>query len=107
MTACLLVAIPLAAVLAQSPSPKTLAYGAHLAQECTGCHRRDGTDNGIVSIIGMKADVFIETFKYYQTGARTNQVMVSVAQSLDEAQIEALATFYASLTPVGKTGIQR
>ena len=86
---------------AQSVDPKVLRYGEHLSQECSSCHRRDGMDNGIPSILGMKADEFIETIKYYQAGARTNAAMVSVAQSLDDEQIKALAAFYASL-PVAK-----
>jgi cytochrome c553 len=90
---------------AQQPTadPKVLAYGKHLARECTGCHRIDGTDNGIPSITGQPIDEFTENMKYYQTGARNNPAMVSVAQSLDEAQITALAAFYGSL-PKGPRG---
>jgi len=76
---------------------KLKAYGRHLAQECTGCHRIDGIDNGIPSIIGWQADVLVATMKFYQTGKRTNPVMVSVANSLDDQQLSALATFFASL----------
>lgn len=76
---------------------KVRAYGQHLARECTGCHRIDGIDNGIPSIVGWKADVFVATLKFYQSGARTNPAMVSVANSLNETQLEALATYFASL----------
>jgi cytochrome c len=76
---------------------KVKAYGRHLAQECTGCHRIDGIDNGIPSIVGWKADVFVTTLKFYQSGARTNPVMVSVANSLNDKQLDALATYFASL----------
>ena len=78
-------------------------YGRHLASECTACHRIDGVDNGIPSITGWSAADFAATLEYYRTGARPNQVMVSVAQSLDAAQIEALAAYYGSLPkPVRK-----
>lgn len=76
---------------------KLQAYGRHLAQECTGCHRIDGVDNGIPSILGWPADQFVATMKFYQAGTRTNPVMVSVANSLNEQQLNALATYYASL----------
>ena len=76
---------------------KARSYGRHLAQECTGCHRIDGTDNGIPSIVGWDADRFARTLEFYRTGERTNPVMVSVAKSLDEAQVRALAAYYASL----------
>lgn len=72
-------------------------YGRHLAQECTGCHRIDGVDNGIPSILGWEADLFAKTLEFYRTGGRTNPVMVSVAQSLDQDQVRALAAYYASL----------
>lgn len=76
---------------------KVLAYGQHLARECTGCHRIDGVDNGIPSITGGDSTNFALTLKYYQDGQRNNPAMVSVAQSLDEAQIAALAAYYGTL----------
>ena len=78
-------------------SEKLLAYGRHLSQECTSCHRGDGGDNGIPSLIGLRAEEFIETLGYYKSGMRTNQAMVSVAQSLDDEQIKALALYFSSL----------
>ena len=32
---------------ASADDAKLKSYGRHLAQECTGCHRIDGVDNGI------------------------------------------------------------
>ena len=77
--------------------PQVLGYGRHLASECTTCHRIDGGDNGIPSITGWTADTFTTTMTYYRSGARTNQVMASVVQSLDDAQIRALAAYWGSL----------
>ena len=87
----------LAAATGQADDAKILAYGRHLAQECTSCHRIDGIDNGIPSIIGWAPDTFLITVKFYRDGARTNPVMMSVAGSLNNAQIEALAAFFGSL----------
>ena len=81
---------------------KTRSYGRHLAQECTGCHRIDGSSNGIPPIIGWDADRFVATMEFYRTGERTNPVMVSVAKSLDADQVRALAVYYASLPKPGK-----
>ena len=103
MRACL---VPLALTLALgAPGPMALAdddpkvrsYGRHLAQECTGCHRIDGTDNGIPPILGWDVGLFASTLEFYRTGERTNPVMVSVVKSLDPDQIRALAAYYASL----------
>lgn len=89
---------------ARADNAKLVRYGEHLSQECTTCHRRDGVDNGIPSILGMKADDFEETLKFYKSGARENPAMVSVAQSLDDDQIKALGAYFATLTPPGKAG---
>jgi cytochrome c553 len=82
---------------------KIIRYGEHLSQECTSCHRRDGVDNGIPSLLGMRPADFRETLKYYQSGARENPAMVSVAQSLDDDQITALATYFATLPRPART----
>ena len=76
---------------------KLMNYGRHLAQECTSCHRLDGLDNGIPPIIGWQAERFVATLKFYRYGERTNAVIVSVAASLDDEQLAALAADYGSL----------
>jgi cytochrome c553 len=81
---------------------KLKAYGEHLARECTTCHRIDGTDNGIPSIVGWDEDQFTTTLRFYQQGLRDNAAMVSVAQSLDEEQLRALAVYFASVKPPAK-----
>jgi cytochrome c553 len=83
---------------------KIKSYGRHLAQECTGCHRIDGVDNGIPSILGWDAERFITTLEFYRTGSRPNPVMVSVAKSLDEDQLAALAAYYGSLPKPASKG---
>ncbi len=84
-------------VSAQSGDAKLIRYGEHLSQECTSCHRRDGADNGIPAIVGLKASEFTELMGYYKSGARPNEAMVSVAKSLDDGQIKALAEYFATL----------
>jgi cytochrome c553 len=79
---------------------KLKSYGQHLSQECTSCHRVDGIDNGIPSITGWPVDVFMRTLKFYQQGARSNPVMVSVAKSLDDDQVRALALYWSSVPRV-------
>jgi cytochrome c553 len=81
---------------------KREAYGRHLARECTSCHRIDGVDNAIPSIVGWPPNSFITTMKFYRDGSRTNPVMVSVASSLSEEQVQALAAFFASVPKPAK-----
>jgi cytochrome c553 len=87
---------------ATADEAKLKAYGQHLARECTSCHRLDGIDNGIPSIIGLAPDQFIATMKFYREGTRVNPVMVSVASSLSDEQLEALAAFFASVPKPAK-----
>lgn len=74
-----------------------MRLGQHLSQECTSCHRIDGTDNGIPSIVGLEPDYFATTLGFYRNGERNNPAMVSVAQSLDDEQIKALSLYFGSL----------
>jgi cytochrome c553 len=91
-----LLVISLAGTLAADDA-KLLAYGKHLSAECSGCHRIDGVDNGIPSITGLGPDDFIATMNFFKTGTRPNPAMISVARSLDEEQVKALAAYYGSL----------
>ena len=83
---------------ASASDAKLLAYGRHLAGECSGCHRIDGVDNGIPSITGWPSEAFVATLNFYRNGERTNPAMVSVAQSLNEPEYRALAAYYGSLS---------
>jgi cytochrome c553 len=85
------------ALVASAQDAQRLVYGKHLAQECTGCHRVDGIDNGIPSIVAWPEDEFAKTIEFYKSGARKNPVMVSVAGSLNEKQVSALAAYFGSL----------
>ena len=102
----LIVALAPMDVAAQSDvakaDPNKLAYGKHLAQECTTCHRLDGSGTNIPPIIGLKADYFITTMKFYKSGARENSAMNSVAQMLGDEQLEALAAYFETVKPPAK-----
>jgi cytochrome c553 len=82
---------------AAATDAKKIAYGRHLSSECSTCHRIDGIDNGIPSITGWEPQEFVATLAFYRNGERNNPAMVSVAQSLDDDQIAALALYYGSL----------
>ena len=82
---------------------KKVAYGRHLSGECSACHRVDGTDNGIPSITGWDPEEFVHTLVFYRNGERNNPAMVSVAQSLDDVQMNALAAYYGSLPKASRS----
>jgi cytochrome c553 len=102
VTVAALVAIAPMSMPSIADDAKLEAYGGHLARECTSCHRIDGIDNGIPSIVGLPPDTFVSTMKFYRDGARTNAVMVSVASSLTDQQLQALAAFFASVPQPSK-----
>jgi cytochrome c len=79
-----------------------LAYGKHLSQECTTCHRIDGRGQNIPVIYGLEVDYFRTTMKFYRTGVRENPVMNSVAQMLNDEQLDALAIYLATQKPPAK-----
>jgi len=86
-----------AAMSGRASADDLMDYGEYLAGECTTCHRIDGVDNGIPGIVGWNIETFIETLGFYKSGERPNPAMVSVAISLDDEQVRALATYFASL----------
>jgi cytochrome c553 len=95
--AALLAVLPIARA-----DPTIMELGEHLAQECTSCHRKDGTEKGIPPIVGWAVPEFVTTMRFYKTGERTNPAMVSVAKSLDDDQLTALAVYWGSLKRPGR-----
>lgn len=87
---------PIAGAAAQD-GDRLLRLGRHLGQECTTCHRIDGVDNGIPAIVGLDEAYFTQTMGFYKDGQRNNPAMVSVASSLDDEQVRALARYFGSL----------
>jgi cytochrome c len=72
-----------------------IEYGAYLAQECSSCHAKNSNASGIPDIAGLPMDYFIQALSWYKEGARENATMQTVARSLDDEQIAALAAYYA------------
>ncbi len=92
-----LMACMLSVAATMADEARLIALGKRLAGECTSCHKADGADAGIPSIVGWRTREFVMTMEYYQRGDRRHQVMNSVAQSLDGEQLEALAAYFGSL----------
>ncbi len=70
-------------------------YGAYLATECTTCHRTDGADDGIPSIIGWPVHDFVITLQAYKHGKRRHQAMQTIARRLSDEDIASLALHFA------------
>lgn len=90
--------------VAASTSPTTAsaadaAYGEYLSSECSTCHRRDGKDKGIPSIVGWPPEQFVAVLKSYKTKDRSNQIMQTITGRLSDEDMAALAAYYATLKP--------
>ena len=67
--------------------------GAQLAAMCAACHRLDGLDHGIPSIIGLDESKFAGMMVEFRSDARKSQIMGVVARSLSDAEIADLARY--------------
>ena len=74
-------------------------WGAYLASACTTCHRRDGSDDGIPAITGWPEAGFAAALHAYRAGQRPNPTMQTIARGLDDAEIAALAAYFATYPP--------
>ena len=70
------------------------AYGEYLASECVTCHGAHA--NASIPVLqALPYDELIAALKAYREGIRPNAVMQSVARSLGDAEIEALAAYFS------------
>lgn len=73
------------------------AYGEYLAGECTICHQRDGSAEGIPSITGWPVDDFVIAMHAYKKNIRINPAMNMMASRLSDEEIAALAAYFNAL----------
>jgi cytochrome subunit of sulfide dehydrogenase len=73
--------------------------GAGLAAMCASCHRLDGRDKGIPSIVGMDKANLAGAMAARKSGVRSSrsQIMHAVALSLTDDEIATLAEYLATL----------
>jgi len=87
------------AVQASPAVAADVAYGEYLASECATCHRRDGQDKGIPSIVGWRPEQFVAALVAYRKKDRPNPIMQTIAGRLSDEDMKALAAYYATLKP--------
>ena len=74
-------------------------YGVYLAAECASCDYQAGASEGIPSIQGMDAEVFVALMLAYRSKDMENPVMQMIAGRLDDEQIGSLALYFSGLEP--------
>lgn len=72
------------------------AYGEYLSGECVACHQLDGEmSGGIPSITGWPVEDFKAALHAYRAKLRPHPVMQMISATLSDAEIAALAVFFA------------
>jgi cytochrome c len=74
-----------------------VAYGEYLASECLTCHKRDGSDEGIPSIVRWYEEDFVVAMHAYKRKLRPHPVMQMMAARLSDEEIAALAAYFATI----------
>jgi cytochrome subunit of sulfide dehydrogenase len=70
--------------------------GAQLAAMCASCHRLDGRDKGIPSIVGLDKQALADAMAAFKSGDRSSQIMHAVALSLSDGEVAAVADYLAA-----------
>src|SRR6266576_3098843 len=71
--------------------------GAQLAAMCASCHRPDGGDRGIPTILGMGPEMLTRAMLAYRSSERPSHIMRAVALSLSDEEIATVARYLAAL----------
>ncbi len=74
-----------------------VAYGEYLSSQCVTCHQASGEDKGIPPIIGWDVASFVQVMESFRNRELKNPVMQSIAGSLTDEDILALASYFATV----------
>jgi sulfide dehydrogenase cytochrome subunit len=95
---------PLAGIL-KGPAATNSAVisGEAMAHTCAACHGTLGRlgDESFMPLAGMPASQFINTMVDFREGKRPATLMGHVAQGFSDAEIRAMAAFFAAVKPQG------
>jgi cytochrome c553 len=95
-------ALMLASVAMGAPAPRPARLGL-----CAACHGENGiaTASGIPHLAAQDRVYLADALRQYRSGARSAAAMRAAAGTLSDADIEALAAWYASQPAV--SGVAR
>ena len=87
-----------AAVLAAAPVAAQDAQGRNLAAGCAICHGTEGriATNALIPLAGLPRDHIATQMRAFRDGKRPATVMHQIAKGYTDAQIDALAAWFAS-----------
>jgi cytochrome subunit of sulfide dehydrogenase len=100
-----LVAVLLSASALAQEAPKPVATSsatttnpAYLAANCANCHGTTGNAQGMPGLAGLKADYIAEQMRSFRDGKRTATIMHQLSKGYTDAQIDAIAGYFAAQT---------
>jgi cytochrome c553 len=78
-----------------------VSAGKSLAEGCAACHGADGvSETPLTPSLAAQPDEFVQwQLVYFRSGARKNEIMGPIAESLSNEDIRNLGAYYASLPP--------
>ena len=79
-----------------------MASGPALVNACAACHGPDGRSQGAIpSIDNLSAEDFIAALKAFRADTRKGTVMNRIGKGVDDAEISAMAAYFA-----GRRGVE-
>ncbi|MFA5899066.1 MAG: cytochrome c [Hyphomicrobium sp.] len=88
--------VGLAFTTAPALANEDVEFGAYLSSECVTCHQ--STANGKIPVLaGRSQEEIISALGAFRSGERVSSVMQQIAARLSEAEMLALAAYFASL----------
>ena len=100
LVATLLVSISASNAFSQTASSKEALYTRSLAASCANCHGTDGrtvSGSPVASLAGMDKIYFIAQMNAFKAGTQPATVMHQLSKGFNDAQVEALASYFAAL----------
>ena len=100
MKQIILVVSLLSLVAGQAFAADIEAGKAKVAEVCGACHGMDGnsTSHDFPILAGQNEDYIKNALSLYQSGARKNPIMASMAQALTKQDIENVAAYFSRQT---------
>jgi cytochrome subunit of sulfide dehydrogenase len=84
---------------AQNAAGQQALYAASLAATCANCHGTEGRavpGSRVPSLAGLDSAYFVAQLNAFKSGARPATVMQQIGKGFNDAQIEALARYFAA-----------
>ena len=95
-----IIALSVVASVVVSVAERSIAadnnQGAQLAATCAACHRLDGHDRAIPSIVGLSEEQLVTAMRAFKSGERSGPIMRLMARSLSDEEIAILARYFAA-----------